>query len=105
MSKSGLDLTDGVRSGKDFLLLKKQLTSDPFGCRVLPVREILALTPNMQHYNWHSAVEKEGNSSVNPDEEKTFVFSSPSIGFHVASWVKRRHPFLESETLIRKDTT
>ena len=42
----------------------------------LPVREIPALTPNMQHYNWHSAVEKEGNSSVNPDAEKTLVLSA-----------------------------
>jgi hypothetical protein len=43
---------------------------------VLPVREILALTPKMQHSNWHSAGEKEGNSSVNSDAEKSLFISS-----------------------------
>jgi len=50
---------------------------------ILPEREISALTPNMQHYNWHSTVEEEGNSLVNPNADKTLVLSAVFVASNI----------------------
>lgn len=50
VSESRLDLTDSLKSGKDFFLLKKQTISDPSGCRVLPEVILWSALGGMQDF-------------------------------------------------------
>ena len=64
---------DGAGAGSDVILKSFSLTF-PWYCFIHTFRKRQESVREHLGTDWHSAVEKEGNSSVDPDAEKTFYY-------------------------------